>query len=114
MQISSDSFKKTGLLHEQSLIGGEWRESATGHRISVSNPATGSVIGSVPDMSFEETNQAIAAADKAQKGWAKRTAAERADPPPVKWSAPIVRKRRIKYGYQATQTGRDCHEAPAS
>lgn len=78
MQISSDSFKKTGLLHEQSLIGGEWRESATGHRISVSNPATGSVIGSVPDMSFEETNQAIAAADKAQKGWAKRTAAERA------------------------------------
>ncbi len=78
MQISSDSFKKTGLLHEQSLIDGEWRESATGHRISVSNPATGSVIGSVPDMSFEETNQAIAAADKAQKGWAKRTAAERA------------------------------------
>jgi hypothetical protein len=35
------------------------------------------------------------------------------DPPPLKWSAPIVRKRRIRNGNQATQTGRDCHEAAA-
>ncbi len=26
------------------------------------------------------------------------------DPPPLKWPAPIVRKRRIEYGNQATQT----------
>ena len=31
------------------------------------------------------------------------------DPPPLKWSAPIVRKRRIKDGNQTTQAGRDCH-----
>lgn len=36
------------------------------------------------------------------------------DPPPLKWSARIVRKRRIKYGNQASQTGRDCHEVAAS
>ena len=36
--------------------------------------------------------------------------ATRADPPPLKWSARIVRKRRIKYGNQASQAGRDCHE----
>ena len=30
-------------------------------------------------------------------------------PPPLKWSAPIVRKRRIRYGNQTTQAGRDCH-----
>jgi hypothetical protein len=35
------------------------------------------------------------------------------DPPPPKWSARIVRKRRIEYGNQATQAGRDCHEATA-
>lgn len=40
-------------------------------------------------------------------------ACSRLDPPPLKWSAPIVRKRRIRNGNQATQTGRDCHEAAA-
>ncbi len=35
------------------------------------------------------------------------------DPPPLKWSARIVRKRRIKDGNQATQAGRDCHEVTA-
>ena len=31
------------------------------------------------------------------------------DPPPLKWSARIVRKRRIRYGNQTSQAGRDCH-----
>jgi hypothetical protein len=35
------------------------------------------------------------------------------DPPPLNWSAPIVRKRRIKDGNQTTQAGRDCHEITA-
>ena len=35
------------------------------------------------------------------------------DPPPVKWSAVMVRKRRIKDGEQATEAGRDCVEAAA-
>ena len=35
------------------------------------------------------------------------------DPPPVNWSGPIVRNRRIKDGNQTTQAGRDSHEAAA-
>ena len=35
------------------------------------------------------------------------------DPPPLNWSIPIVRKRRIRYGNQETQTRRDCNEAKA-
>ena len=35
------------------------------------------------------------------------------DPPQLKWSAPIVRKRRIKHGNQTTQARRDCHESAA-
>ena len=35
------------------------------------------------------------------------------DPPPLNWSTPIVRKRRIRYGNQETQTRRDCNEAKA-
>lgn len=78
MQSSPDDFKHTRLLREQSLIGGEWRDTASGNRIPVTNPATGVTVGSVPDMSFEEAERAIAATDKAQKLWAKRTAAKRA------------------------------------
>jgi len=39
--------------------------------------------------------------------------AEASDPPPLNWSTPIVRKRRIRYGNQETQTRRDCNEAKA-
>ncbi len=38
---------------------------------------------------------------------------EGADPPPLKWSALIVRKRRIKHGKQTTQAVRDSHEVTA-
>jgi len=36
-----------------------------------------------------------------------------ADPPPVKWSAVMIRKRRIENGQQATEAGRDCLEVAA-
>ena len=35
------------------------------------------------------------------------------DPPPVKWSAVMIRKRRIENGQQATEAGRDCLEVAA-
>ncbi len=38
---------------------------------------------------------------------------ETAGPPPLSWSTVIVRKRRIRDGEQATQTGRDCHQVAA-
>ena len=34
-------------------------------------------------------------------------------PPPLKLSARIVSERRIQYGNEATQAGRDCHEVTA-
>ena len=78
MHFSPDTFKSLGLFHEQGLIGGTWCDGSTGKRLSVVNPATQEVIGSVPDMSFEDTQGAITAAEEAQKDWAKRTAADRA------------------------------------
>ncbi len=35
------------------------------------------------------------------------------EPPPLKWSAPIVRKRRTINGHQETQARRDCREVTA-
>ena len=38
---------------------------------------------------------------------------ETSEPPPLKWSAPIVRKRRTINGHQETQARRDCREVTA-
>jgi hypothetical protein len=35
------------------------------------------------------------------------------EPPPLKWSAPIVRKRRTINGHHETQARRDCREVTA-
>lgn len=71
------TLKDPTLLRQAALVGGDWIE-AGGDAIAVTNPATGQIIGHVPKLGAEETRQAIKAAEQAQKGWAKRTAKERA------------------------------------
>ncbi|SPJ30901.1 NAD-dependent succinate-semialdehyde dehydrogenase [Falsiruegeria mediterranea] len=65
------------LLRQAALVGGQWIEpDDTG--LAVTNPATGGVIGHVPNLGTDETRSAIAAAQTAQKAWTKRTAKDRA------------------------------------
>lgn len=66
------------LLREAGLIGGDWCGASDGKTIEVTNPATGTVIGTVPDMGGKDTSVAIEAANTAFKSWKKRTHAERA------------------------------------
>ncbi|WP_240336743.1 aldehyde dehydrogenase family protein [Tropicibacter sp. Alg240-R139] len=65
------------LMRQAALVGGQWIE-ADETDLAVTNPATGDVIGHVPNLGSDETRAAIAAAQTAQKSWAKRTAKDRA------------------------------------
>lgn len=65
------------LLRQAAFVGGDWI-AAGADAIAVTNPATGAVIGHVPNLGASETRAAIAAAEVAQKAWAARTARERA------------------------------------
>ncbi len=65
------------LVRTRGLINGEWRDAASGKACEVRNPATGEVLGTVPDMGVDETREAIAAAHAAFPAWAKKTAKER-------------------------------------
>ena len=65
------------LLREQACIAGAWVNADNGTTVAVTNPATGEQIGTVPMCGTEETVRAIAAAEKAQKAWAKVPAKER-------------------------------------
>ncbi len=59
-------------------IGGKWVAASSGRRMDVTDPASGALLASVPRMGVAETDNAIAAAQKAFPGWSRRTAAERA------------------------------------
>lgn len=66
------------LFRQQGLIGGQWQSALSGATIDVIDPATQTVLGSVPDMGRDDTRAAIAAAAKAYGTWRAKTNAERA------------------------------------
>jgi succinate-semialdehyde dehydrogenase/glutarate-semialdehyde dehydrogenase len=63
------------LLKDQCLIGGEWVGAP---KLEVKNPATGKLIGRVPDLGASETRAAIEAAHAAFPVWSGKLAKERA------------------------------------
>lgn len=66
------------LLREAALIAGEWLPASAGRSIEVTCPASGLLVGRVPDCGADETEAAIAAAAAAWDEWKGRTAHERA------------------------------------
>ena len=74
-QALRDLLKDKSLLKDKCYIDGKWVGGAAS--IDITNPVDERVIGSVPKLGAKETKDAIIAADKAQKLWAKKTAKER-------------------------------------
>ncbi|MGQ2999008.1 NAD-dependent succinate-semialdehyde dehydrogenase [Variovorax sp.] len=69
--------KDPTLLRQQAYVAGAWIDADDGTTVAVTNPANGETIGSVPMCGTAETERAIAAAEKAQKAWARLPAKER-------------------------------------
>jgi succinate-semialdehyde dehydrogenase/glutarate-semialdehyde dehydrogenase len=72
------TLKDPSLLRQQCYVDGAWIDADTGGKADVTNPATGEVIGTVPNLGAAETRRAIEAAAQAFPAWAARTAKERA------------------------------------
>jgi succinate-semialdehyde dehydrogenase/glutarate-semialdehyde dehydrogenase len=66
------------LLRNTCLIGADWKAAREGNTITVTNPANGSALGTVPGMSAFEASQAIEHAQRALPAWRARTGKERA------------------------------------
>ena len=60
------------------LIDGEWGASESGAVFEATNPATGEVIGTLPEGTRGDAARAIEAAGRAWPGWAARSAFDRA------------------------------------
>ena len=65
------------LFRSESYINGEWIGADSGMRFDVSNPADGSLVGSVADCGAAETRRAIATANAALPAWRAMTAKQR-------------------------------------
>jgi succinate-semialdehyde dehydrogenase/glutarate-semialdehyde dehydrogenase len=63
---------------EAAFVDGQWIAADSGKTVTVTDPATGETLGTVPDCGRAETARAIAAADKALPAWRAKTAKERA------------------------------------
>lgn len=66
------------LFRQEGLIDGAWLAAASGKIVDVFDPASRTRLGTIPDMSEEETRSAIEAANAAFGPWKKKTHAERA------------------------------------
>ncbi|RTF24858.1 NADP-dependent succinate-semialdehyde dehydrogenase I [Serratia marcescens] len=66
------------LFRQQAYINGQWRDADNQETLPVSDPATGQLIGSVPNMATAETQRAIDAAQQALEGWRALPAQQRA------------------------------------
>ena len=73
-----NQLRDPSLLKSACLIDGVWLAADDGTMLDVTNPATGAVIGTVPNMAQGETQRAIDAADRAFRGWRRETADSRA------------------------------------
>jgi len=71
--------KDAKLFRQQGYINGEWRDADSRATINVTNPADGSVIGTIPKMGAEETRRGIEAAHAALPAWRAKLAKERAN-----------------------------------
>ena len=70
--------KDPSLFRQHAYVNGQWVDADNGGTVTVEDPATGQMIGTVPDQGAAETRRAIEAANAAWPGWRAKTGKERA------------------------------------
>jgi len=76
-QTVTDQLRDPRLFRQACYIDGAWVETGAGKAIEVDNPATGEIIGTVPNLGAKQTRHAIDAAERAFVTWRNKTAKER-------------------------------------
>ena len=74
-------------------VDGAWIDAAGGATFAVKNPATGDVVGHAADATIEQVDQAIQAADRAFRAWARMPAEQRSE---ILYRAYAIMSERIE------------------
>ena len=75
--MNTFSFQDSELFRQQAYLAGRWVDADNGTQFEVNNPATGEVLGRVPQMGATETRRAIEAAKAAWPEWRRKAAKDR-------------------------------------
>jgi succinate-semialdehyde dehydrogenase / glutarate-semialdehyde dehydrogenase len=76
---SADEKRILDLVPTKLFINGEWVEASDGKTFDVLDPATGKVLKTISDASYEDGQRAIASAHETQKSWARTAPRVRAE-----------------------------------
>lgn len=76
--MNAFSLTDPALFRSHGFIEGAWCDALDGSVIQVNNPASGRLLGTVPNLGGAETRRAIDAAARALPAWRAKTAAQRA------------------------------------
>lgn len=77
MEHSVPPLSDRSLLKHQTYVNGKWVDAKSGQTFEVHDPATGKLIGTMPEMNAEDTEEAIKAAAAALPSFSKTTGRER-------------------------------------
>jgi len=72
------SLKDSSLFRQQCFVSGRWINASDGHTMAVTNPADGTILGTVPVMGATDIREVVTGAEAAYIPWRQRTAKERA------------------------------------
>src|SRR5690625_4415937 len=73
-----ERLQRKDLLRQQAYINGQWVDAEGGGTVEVHNPASGKLLGTVPNMRAAEARRAIETAEQAFEQWRHVPAKERA------------------------------------
>lgn len=76
--VAKLNLKDGKLFRQLAYIDGAWTAAEGGRMLEVNNPATGDIIGTIPNMGAAETKKAIEAAQRALESWKTMLASDRA------------------------------------
>ena len=79
MSKNTLTLSNSKLLRQQCLIKDGWQDASDGTTIDVTNPFNGEVIGTVPSLTKQDVDEAVAYSHEVQVSWAAKTAKERAE-----------------------------------
>ncbi|MGF6367965.1 succinate-semialdehyde dehydrogenase/glutarate-semialdehyde dehydrogenase [Paraburkholderia sp. RAU6.4a] len=76
-KLATPVLARPDLLRQAAYLGGTWIEAGDGAALDVRNPASGAIVGRVPDLKVEVVRSAIEQAATALESWKRTTAKHR-------------------------------------
>ena len=98
------------LFEQSAYIGGAWVDNTSLPRVPVTNPSTGEIIGSVPQVTAEQVTDAIECASAALQDWRNWSSRERASVL-REWARLVEHHRDDLAIILCSEQGKPLHEA---